>query len=146
MDSRYYSFFMLVAYRVAKFCYSKQTSSTYGDIDTVSPKASTFPFDWLTGQTQMPALNCGLPFLTLALAQAVFQYVLESVRQQQASGSHSFPVEPTLVRHLPLDVMFHTRPWGSVRKRTEDNEAGLEKFSRKAQELESPGKNDLDME
>lgn len=83
---------MLVAYRVAKFRYSKQTSFMYSDIDTVNLKASTFPFDWLTGQTQMPALKCGLPSLTLAPAQAVFQYVLESVRQQQASVSHSFPL------------------------------------------------------
>lgn len=136
---------MLVAYRVAKFCYSKQTSFMYGDIDTANPKASTFPFDWLTGQTQMPVLKCGLTSLTLAPALAVFQYVLESVRQQQAFVSRSFPVEPALVTHLPLDVMFHTRPWGSIRKRREDNEAGLEKLSRKAQELEMPSKNDLEM-
>lgn len=72
--------------------------------------------------------------------------VLERVRQQQAFVSRSFPVEPALVMHLPLDVMFHTRPWGSIRRHGEDHEAGLEKLSRKAQELEVSSKNDLEME
>lgn len=94
----------------------------------------------------MPALKWGLTSLTLAPSRAVFQYVLESVRQQQTFVSRSFPLEPALVMHLPLDVIFHTRPGGSIRKRREVNEAGLEKLSRKAQELEMPSKNDLEME
>lgn len=72
-------------------------------------------------------------------AQAVFQCVLVRTNKQKAFVTlPPTPLELPLVMYLPLNVIFHTRAWCSIRKYSRERimRQGIEKLSRKkSQEL-----------